>query len=339
MDSQSRLYTIHIWGLAHRLIMNEYEFILADTIAKTQSVLQQYEGKEVRVAYSGGADSDTTLWLLRESGFSVKAVLYDTGIEWGATLRHVEYMRELGFDIDIIRAKRPVPTSNKQYGHPFISKRISDYLERLQAHGFDFQGDGNKPFEELWVKYPKCKAALRWWCNDWGEGSRFNIAYNRHLKEFLTEYGLPFKVSAKCCDGAKKMPIKEYAKELGIDLMVLGIRKSEGGARASAYKSCYAPQKLYSYAMYFPLFWWKNDMKEWYDSTRNIVHSDCYVKYGMKRTGCAGCPLGQNLWHELEVLEEHEPKLSKGILNIFNPTYEWTRKFKEYKKGLLNELD
>ena len=311
--------------------MENFQLILTDSLAKKKSVLGKFDPDKIRVAYSGGSDSDTTMFLVREAGFNIKGVFYDTGIEWDATKRHIDYMREQGFEIDTIRAVRPVPTSNRVFGHPFINKRVSDYLERLQRHNFDFQNHGSLTFDELYSLYPKSKAALRWWCNDWGNGSMFNIERNTYLKEFLIEYGLPFKVSGKCCDGAKKLPIKNYAKTNNIDLMILGIRKSEGGARASAYKSCYYPKKRYSYAMHFPMFFWNNEMKSWYDETFNIQHSDCYTEYGLSRTGCAGCPFGMNFDNELNQLQTWEPKLAKGIESIFKPTYEWTRLYRQYQ--------
>lgn len=311
----------------------EKEIIIQDAIAKTHEIVgEKFNGKNIRVAYSGGSDSDTIMHILRSCGYDITGVLYDTGVEWEATMRHVEYMRSIGFNIETIKAKRPVPTSNRKYGHPWISKRVSDYLSRLQRHNFDFQNDGPLSFDELYKKYPTSKVALRWWCNDWGEGSSFNIKRNTYLKEFLIEYGLPFKVSDKCCEGAKKLPIKEYSKENNIDLMILGIRKAEGGSRAGAYSNCYLPKKSYTYAMYFPMFWWVDEVKNYYDLVNGVVHSDCYSEeYGLKRTGCAGCPFGRNFEHELVALETHEPKKAKGIRAIFDPSYEWTRKYKQFQ--------
>ena len=315
------------------MLDSEKEVLIQDAIQKTMNVVGgEYVDKNIRVAYSGGSDSDTVMHLLKYCGYNITGVLYDTGVEWDATMRHVEYMRSIGFEIETIKAKRPVPTSNKKYGHPWISKRVSDYLSRLQKHNFDFQRDGALPFDVLYTKYPKCKVALRWWCNNWGEGSSFNIERNTYLKEFLIKHGLPFRVSDKCCDGAKKLPIKEYSKQHNIDLMILGIRKSEGGSRSGAYTSCYLPQRTYTYAMYFPLFWWTDEVKSYYDTTRMVVHSDCYSdQYGLKRTGCAGCPFGRNFEQELVALEKYEPKKAKGIRAIFNPSYEWTRKYKEFQ--------
>ena len=236
------------------------KLVFIDTFAKIDSVMDEYKNKNWRVAYSGGADSDTIMWLLRYCGYEPRGVFYDTGLEYSATLNHIDWMKDQGFNIETVRAKMPIPTSQRKYGRPFISKYVSDRLSRLQKHSFDFQRDGKKSFDELIKIYPRCRSALRWWTND-HKGLGTNISWNKYLKEFLIEYGLPFKVSDKCCDGAKKLPIKEYSKDNDIDLMILGIRKSEGGKRASTYKNCFVLKKSYTYSMYFPLFWWKNDDK------------------------------------------------------------------------------
>lgn len=316
----------------------ENTLVFVDSFAKTQSVMEQFKDKKIRIAYSGGADSDTIMWLMKWLDYNVIGVFYDTGLEYQATWKHLDYMRSEGFEIEVIKAKRPIPTSQHKYGHAFISKHVADMIQRLQSHNFDFQKDGDLSFEELWKKYPTAKSALRWWTNG-HNGLRSNIAWNKGLKEFLIEYGLPFKVSGKCCDGAKKLPIKEYTKENKIDLMILGIRKSEGGARSSAYKNCYLQASTYTYSMYFPLFWWKNEDKELFDKEMRIKHSEAYSLYGLKRTGCAGCPFGQNFEQELRIIKEFEPKLDKGINNIFGKAYEWTRLYNKFKKDYKSNHD
>ena len=62
----------------------------------------------------------------------------------------------------------------------------------------------------------------------------------------------------------------------------------------------------------------------------NISNSKCYTEYGLKRTGCVGCPYGRDYKHELEVIKEYEPKLYKAVTNIFKDSYEYTRKYKEF---------
>lgn len=131
-------------------------------------------------------------------------VFFDTGIEYKATKEHLDYLEtKYNIKIERIRAKVPVPLGCKKYGVPFISKFISEMISRLQRHNFDFQNDGGKDFEFLIKKYPKCKSALNWWCNRNGKKSSFNISKSKLLKEFMIQNPPNFKISQKCCTGAK----------------------------------------------------------------------------------------------------------------------------------------
>lgn len=80
-----------------------------------------------------------------------------------------------------------------------------------------------------------------------------------------------------------------------------------------------------------------SDTKKIYEQHYNIIHSRCYEEYGLKRTGCAGCPFGQNFEDELLAMKKYEPGLYKAVNHIFKDTYEYTRKYKEFvfnmKKG------
>ena len=63
-----------------------------------------------------------------------------------------------------------------------------------------------------------------------------------------------------------------------------------------------------------------------------IHHSRCYSEYGMKRTGCVGCPFNKHIDEELAVIEKYEPKLYKAAVNVFGKSYEYTRKYREFAK-------
>ena len=74
----------------------------------------------------------------------------------------------------------------------------------------------------------------------------------------------------------------------------------------------------------------KFDNKVDYESAYGIVHSRCYTEYGLKRTGCVGCPYGRDFEHELGIIKKYEPKLYKAVINIFKDSYEYTRKYREF---------
>ena len=190
------------------------------------------------ISVSGGADSDIMLdMVLRviKDREKLRFVFFDTGMEFQATKDHLDELEQkYGIKIDREKAVVPVPLGVRKYGQPFLSKQISEFIERLQRHGFTWEG---RPFDELYAKFPKCKAALRWWCNQFGEGSRFNISKTPFLKEFMVENPPAFKISPKCCYGAKKNTAKKFEESCDADLSVQGLRKAEGGARSTAYKS------------------------------------------------------------------------------------------------------
>ena len=209
-----------------------------------------------------------------------------------------------------------------------MSKNVSNMIQRLQSHNFKWE---NKSFDELIKEYPNCKCALKWWCDDKGSGSMFSIRRNKYLKEFIIANPPNFKISNKCCKYAKKDLAHDKLKQ-GYDLNITGIRKAEGGVRAGAYKSCFGTTDK-GYDNFRPIFWFKDSDKDYYNKKFNIINSDCYSLYGLKRTGCCGCPFGKDYKNELLVLNQYEPKLYKATTHIFKDSYEYTHLYNEFKES------
>lgn len=304
---------------------------------------------KVLVSISGGADSDIMLDLIQKVlnddthkySCEIRYVWFDTGLEYTATKEHLDKLeKKYGITIERKKVKCPVPLGCREYGQPFLSKFISEMIGRLQNKGFDFKNDGEKSYEELMEKFPKTKGPLVWWCNKYPvkEGkklSQFNINLNRWLKEYMIEYPPTFKISAKCCEGAKKKPSHEYCEEHNINLKCLGLRKMEGGARSLKIKSCYSDNSETGETDVFRPIWWFNDQdKQQYKDFFELKYSDCYEVMGMKRTGCCGCPFNSKFEQDLEVVKEHDPMLYIAANNIFKDSYEYTRKFREFKKRM-----
>ncbi len=289
---------------------------------------------KIMVSVSGGADSDIMIDMIERIGHplsEVHYVFFDTGIEFEATKRHLDYLEnKYGIQIERYRAKVPVPLGCKKYGVPFLSKQVSQYISRLQKHGFKWE---DKPFEVLWAEYPRCKAALRWWCNHWGDHSKMNISNNPWLKEFMVQNPPNFLISDGCCSGAKKKTSAMIEKIINPDLNCQGVRKAEGGARSTAYTSCF--DEVFGGSDKFrPIFWFKKEDKAAYETTFEVVHSDCYTVYGFQRTGCACCPFGQRWEDELCVAERYEPNLYRAAINIFGKSYEYTQKYRAFQKKM-----
>ena len=286
--------------------------------------------KSILCSISGGSDSDIMLDLFcKINKDKVTFVFFDTGLEYQATKEHLKNIEEkYNIKVKWIKAEKPIPITCKVHGQPFLSKQVSENIERLQRHNFKWE---DKSFDELYKEYPNCKAALRWWCNTKGEKSKFNINYNKGLKEFMVSNPPKFKISPKCCNYAKKMPVRKFIKKNNFDLNCYGVRKSEGGVRSSAYKNCFTDNTdKDTIDEYRPIFWYKDDTKVIYENFFKIQHSECYTKYGLKRTGCAGCPFGRDFENELEIIKKYEPKLFVAVNNIFKESYEYTRKYRKF---------
>lgn len=283
----------------------------------------------IACSISGGADSDILMDIVSrlDTEKKVHYVFFDTGIEMRATLKHLDYLEDrYGITIERVKPKISVGAAVRKVGYPFLSKQISVHIGRLQDHEFKFE---DKPFNELLKEYPKCKGALKWWCNEWGENSRFNIEKQPYLKEFMIKNPPTIRISSKCCDCSKKEPANTYRVKNAIELTLIGLRKAEGGVRSTAYKSCMS-DGIHG-LQHFPLFWFKDEDKKAYEEACGIVHSDAYTVYGCKRTGCAGCPFGSGFEDELKMLEKYEPQLYKAVCNIFGPAYEYTRAYRAFR--------
>lgn len=258
----------------------------------------------------------------------VEFVWFDTGLEYRATKEHLRFLeKKYNVKIKSYKAIKPIPTACKEYGQPFLNKYVSEMISRLQRHNFKWE---DKPFEELYNEYPKCKVALQWWCNS-NQSNRFDISRNKYLKEFIIANPPTFKISNKCCKYAKKDVVHNLIKDNEYQLEINGVRKAEGGIRDIAYKTCFDDDGVHD--RYRPLFWYKQADKELYETYYGVTHSKCYSEYGLKRTGCAGCPFGRNFEFELDVIQKYEPKLYKAVMNIFGESYEYTRKYKEFCKN------
>lgn len=316
--------------------------IIGNNLIRAWKKINSSQYKKIICTVSGGSDSDIVVDICTKCDIDKKIdyVWFDTGLEYQATKVHLkELENKYGIKIEEYKAKKPIPMACKQYGQPFISKRVSDYIGRLQKHNFQWEDES---FEVLVKRYCKwnekrqkwigCYTALKWWCNQ-HESSQFNISQNKYLKEFIISNHPKFKISDKCCKHAKKDVLHSLIDDSDYDLNIFGIRRAEGGTRATAYKSCF-DEKLDGCDEYRPVFWYLNQTKNVYEDFFGICHSDCYSKYGLKRTGCCGCPFGRDFEYELEVIQKYEPKLCVAVNNIFGDSYEYTRKYREFAKKM-----
>ena len=78
-------------------------------------------------------------------------------------------------------------------------------------------------------------------------------------------------------------------------------------------------------------------MKAVFKAAEGIRYSDCYEVYGMKRTGCCGCPFNVDIADDLQRMYEHEPKLFAACMKVFGQAYELTDRFNCRRKKCLPE--
>lgn len=313
----------------------EHSLTIYDSYCKAKSVLEKHDSAYCSV--SGGKDSDCMMdiiWRL-DAEHKVKYAWFNTGIEYEATKRHLDDL-EAKYEVKIDRVKpvKSVPQCCKEYGQPFVSKNVSMMISNMQKKDFVWQ---DMPFEEAVKALIKGRGGIylaKWWTNYYhmnkeNRSSMWNVSRNKGLKEFLIANSPQFKVSNQCCVFAKKATAKKYEKENNIELTIVGVRKAEGGVRMGVYKNCYSAGE---HAQYRPLFWYKNKDVNEYSKIFNIRHSDCYEVYGLKRTGCVGCPYNLKLFDELAIIQKYEPKLYKVCNFVFKDSYEYTRKYRKFQE-------
>lgn len=285
--------------------------------------------QRVCVSISGGSDSDVLIDLCTrcDPGKRFTYVYCDTGLEYQATKDHLDYLEDhYGIKIRRLKSQMQIPQSC-EISQPFLSKMVSTYIGRLLSYGFRYE---NESFNVLYARYPRCKAALQFWCNEFGEGSKFNIDRYPYLKEFMIQNPPQFRIGARCCKDAKLDPIYELSREKKFDLHVMGVRKAEGGQRGSISKTLSV--KSNEPDLFRPLLHFTDRDKAAYNRHFGIKNSACYAQYGLCRTGCAGCPCGRKHYRELEICDRFEPELANVARKSFSESYHYEQEYRIYRK-------
>ena len=364
----------------HNLTDIDYPYnnlTIPDAYSKCKSILDKKKYKKIMVSISGGADSDIVLDMVYKLDVNNKCdyVFFDTGLEYDATKNHIKYLEEkYGIEIRKVRPQKNIVISIREVGQPFLSKYISNQIEALQNMGFEWE---DTSFEESIVKYFKevedyeliekfknkdtknttfewvdgklyngrGKGALKWWYNGFTGSSSYDIANRKYLKEFMIKNPPNFKISGACCKFVKKDTSAYLMKQEEYDMVILGVRKYEGGIRALAYTGCFVEEgSKYRHALYMPLFWFTEKDKQIYNTFYEIRNSDMYRKYGYTRTGCCGCPYAgaKEINKELKAMKVFEPNRYVASKNIFGESYTYSKKYylytcKKKKRGQIKK--
>lgn len=303
-------------------------------------------------SYSGGADSDILLDLIEQTRkiFNLKPVKYaffNTGLEMQATKRHVKEVAEkYGIEITEYRPKTNIVLATRQHGVPFVSKIMSAGLGEWQKKGiplsvaeeYDAAEDKTAKRKELKERYPGCESVLNFLCccNSAGEprpNIQLVINSSKYMRDFIADYPPDFQISAKCCDYCKKQ--LAHRVQNGFDMIITGERRDEGGMRSVPRKDntalCFTETSSGQYRLR-PLYYVSGADKAWYKEYYGIRYSDAYEVYGLTRTGCCGCPISHKAVDDLEKIRPFEPNVVKAAWAIFGKSYEYRKKYNEYKE-------
>lgn len=302
-------------------------------------------------SYSGGSDSDIMIDLIERTRklFDLPPINYaffNTGLEMRATKDHVKATAEkYGVEITEYRPKVNIVQATRQHGVPFVSKIMSAGLSEWQKKGVPLSiadeyaaaEDKEAKRQELRERYPKCESVINFLCccNSKGEprpNIQLVINSSRFMKDFIAEYPPDFKISAKCCDYCKKQIAHSVQK--GFDMIITGERRDEGGMRSVPRKDntalCFTENSDGQYR-FRPLYYVSDADKAWYKDYYDIRYSDAYEVYGLTRTGCCGCPISYKAVDDLEKIKPFEPQVVKAAWNIFGKSYEYRKRYNEYK--------
>lgn len=309
-------------------------------------------------SYSGGADSDILIDLIETARKiapslpKVKYVFFNTGLEMKATKDHVKDTAEkYGVEIIEARPKVNIVKAARTCGIPFVSKIMSQGLGEWQKKGvpltiadeYERAADKAAKRKELKERYPKCESLINFLCccNAAGEprpNIQLVINSSKYMRDFINEYPPDFQISAKCCDYCKKQLAHSVQK--GYEMIITGERRDEGGMRSVPRKDnttlCFTETASGQYRLR-PLYYVSDKDKAWYKETFGIRYSDAYEVYGLKRTGCCGCPISYRAVDDLEMIGKYEPNVTKAAWNIFGKSYEYRMKYNEYKARRMAE--
>ena len=305
-------------------------------------------------SYSGGSDSDIMLDLIEmcrkmvPSLPKVKYVFFNTGLEMKAIKDHVkEVSDKYGVEIETIRPKKNIVQATREYGVPFVSKIMSSGLEEWQKKGVplsiadEYQNaeDKHAKRQELRERYPHCESVINFLCccnsaGDYRPHIQLVINSSKYMKDFIAENPPDFKISARCCDYCKKQIAHSVQKDF--EMVITGERRDEGGMRSVPRQGeanatmCFSETASGQFRLR-PLYYVSDKDKAWYKKAYEVKYSDAYEVYGLKRTGCCGCPISYRAVDDLNMIEPYEPNLVKAAWNVFGKSYEYRQKYNHYK--------
>lgn len=290
------------------------ELKITKAMERIESLFYETNGK-CYISFSGGKDSTVILALIKmcESIYTIPknaipAVFSNTGIELGATVEFVMWVKENWYEnVQIIRPEKSFHWIITNKGKPIKSKMKSENIKRYQKN----RNEKTQSFLHL-----------------------VGLAENSYSKKKLADKDMhmvhpkfDIKVSNDCCEILKKKPFEKYHKENGIKGYMLGERMSEGGARQMvAEKILEKGGKICTrtkgdYIIKLPIIDWTDEDIDEFIKEYNVPLSKAYTEQGYERTGCFMCPFSLQIDKNLHKLYEYEPNRYKASMTWMKDVY------------------
>lgn len=260
------------------------------------------------ISFSGGKDSTILHYLIDMAlpNNNIPRLFLNTGIEYIYIYNHVKELAEHDKRIIILNSGVNIKQMLEKEGYPFKSKQHSHNLD-IYWH--------NKTKDDYTLSLKRYLGIIE-------STTKFHCP---QMLRYQFEKDFNLHCSDKCCYNLKKKPAKQWAYDNNKTIVLTGMRKDEGGQRASI--GCIVTDKDGKLTKFHPLLVvsdkWENDFVE----NNNIkLCSLYYPPYNFKRTGCRCCPFGLDLQNELDALYIHLPQEYKASVNLWKPVFD------EYKR-------
>lgn len=301
----------------------EYQFILFDRVEKIKQINEQYDLlNNAYISFSGGKDSTVLSHLIDIAlpNNQIPRLFINTGIEYKDIVLFVKELSKEDKRIKIISSGINIKNMLENEGYPFKSKQHSHNLAIYY---------NNKDKAD----YPK---SIKSYLGLVGSNTLFKcpkmLEYN-----FTKEFKL--HCSDKCCYRLKKEVAAKWQKENEKNIILTGMRKGEGGQRASIGCIVVEKDKL---KKFHPLLVVSEEWEEMFIKENNIKLCKLYYPpYNFKRTGCKGCPFSLDLQHQLDIMKELLPSEYKQCISLWKPVYAEYRRigYRLEKRNLFNFME